>query len=458
MIAGVHPKQLDSLARWRLPGLQGLVNARRDLARQGEATAGPPPRDGRRVANAARSPGHEGRDPNANKPEVIARCKEHLMAIHRALIAYQEDHHALPAYLSDLHPRYLRDEGVFLCEADRLRGKSHWGTLPAKADLRTSYVYEFSAAPVGPMHIELGPEEQRRNSTATWHGWKSAQIPYFGDMVPVVRCRNHHPMLSLTRTGRIFESEADWENSPLMIPEVLQGMERDLSAGVERFRSVWSLQRVAVWLTQFREAPGPEEIAPEELKRRCARVAERLQANADAFPPEERIPARLLAARLYLTAGREARAEALLAKLAENEPGRPMSPRAAMAGPRPFFTRQGGSPGGGMGMGQSGGPDPESVRYRVSIDDQTLRGALRAAYPMWKGGVMKRQDRSRAAYFTDRMMGFTLDPALEDARVEGFEVRDATAEEVLQGLARAAGARVVRKDGIIHFVPLIGKR
>jgi hypothetical protein len=141
------------------------------------------------------------------KPEELAAqekeaCTRNLKIIYQAIQAYELDHKDLPNWLSDLVPKYLPDANVLVCPVCRRTGKTE---DPALADpkLSSSYLFEFC-----PVYVDTGdangPMHTRRE-------WKRRQMGLVGSMVPVVRCRQHDPVLNLAFDGHIYESPGSWE-------------------------------------------------------------------------------------------------------------------------------------------------------------------------------------------------------------------------------------------------------
>ena len=129
-------------------------------------------------------------------------CTRNLKVIYDAIQAYQYDHKDLPNWLSDLVPDYISDGNVLICPVCRRTGRTE---LPPLADpkLACSYVFEFSPVPVG----KAMPGEPRH----TRREWKRRQMGLVGSVVPMVRCRNHNPVLNLGFNGSIYESPMQWE-------------------------------------------------------------------------------------------------------------------------------------------------------------------------------------------------------------------------------------------------------
>lgn len=129
-------------------------------------------------------------------------CKKNLSTIYNAIKSYRADHKDIPPYLSDLVPKYLKDPNVLVCPAVRKTGNvNNFGIEDPK--LSISYTYEFSDSPI--------PENIYKGSRRTMKEWKRRQMAVVGSKVPMVRCHQHGQELNLSFDGRIYESQAAWE-------------------------------------------------------------------------------------------------------------------------------------------------------------------------------------------------------------------------------------------------------
>jgi hypothetical protein len=131
-------------------------------------------------------------------------CTKNLKTIYQAIQAYQTDHKDLPNWLSDLVPQYLPDANVLVCPVCRRTGQTEGPPL-ADPKLSSSYLFEFNPLPLGNT-APKAPNQTRRE-------WKRRQMGLVGSMVPIVRCRHHHPVLNLAFDGTIYESPPMWEHA-----------------------------------------------------------------------------------------------------------------------------------------------------------------------------------------------------------------------------------------------------
>ena len=126
----------------------------------------------------------------------IELCTQNLIAIGKAIEAYEAAHNDLPGWLSDLYPKYLVDSNVLTCPADKYNGKAGrpWNRDPK---MSVSYDYQFY------------PE---------YRGKKSEQRMVYGDAMPLVRCRHHTNedlhVLNLSFSYMVYRSSVNWEFTP----------------------------------------------------------------------------------------------------------------------------------------------------------------------------------------------------------------------------------------------------
>lgn len=129
-------------------------------------------------------------------------CTRNLQRIYEAIQAYEVDHKDIPNWLSDLVPEYLPDATVLVCPVCRRTGKVEQLSL-VDPRLGSCYLFEFCPVPLG---------NQAPNATNhTRREWKRRQMGLLGSVVPIVRCRQHNPVLNLSFDGHVYESPGMWE-------------------------------------------------------------------------------------------------------------------------------------------------------------------------------------------------------------------------------------------------------
>ena len=155
-------------------------------------------------------------EPTEQHEQNIQTCTQNLLAIGKAIEAYQKEHGDFPMWLSDLHPKYLVDGNVFICPSDEKGGKPIY-TGNTDPEMPVSYSYE------------LNPE---------YREWKTGQREVYGDAMPLVRCRHHanddFAVLNLSFSGRVYRSANVWENRPLEIYENAEAAIAALADGIQR--------------------------------------------------------------------------------------------------------------------------------------------------------------------------------------------------------------------------------
>jgi ankyrin repeat protein/beta-lactamase regulating signal transducer with metallopeptidase domain len=136
---------------------------------------------------------------NLEIPEPMQSCAANLRKIYEALKKYEKDKGTLPNWLSDLVPDYVSEE-TLLCPHNPV----HTGRLRHDPRLPCSYGYEFrmDRARVNFRGSPLGG--------VTMRDWKTAEMRLFGDVLPLVRCYGHGPILNLTVSGKIYLSGLYW--------------------------------------------------------------------------------------------------------------------------------------------------------------------------------------------------------------------------------------------------------
>ena len=155
-------------------------------------------------------------EPTEQHEQNVETCTQNLLAIGKAIEAYQKEHGDFPMWLSDLHPKYLEDANVFICPADTNGGKPIY-TRNTDPEMPVSYSYE------------LNPE---------YREWKTGQHKVYGDAMPLIRCRHHanddFGVLNLSFSSRVYPSANVWENRPLEIYENAEAAIAALADGIQR--------------------------------------------------------------------------------------------------------------------------------------------------------------------------------------------------------------------------------
>lgn len=137
-------------------------------------------------------------------PADREQCEKNLNTIYKAIQAYRSDKKDIPAWLSDLVPKYIKDPNTLICPVMKKTGSVN--TLGVEDPrISTAYLYEFADTPI-PSGIHGG-------SQRTMKEWKRRQMGIIGSSkIPMVRCHNHQPnVLNLSFDGRVFEGPGGWE-------------------------------------------------------------------------------------------------------------------------------------------------------------------------------------------------------------------------------------------------------
>jgi hypothetical protein len=131
-------------------------------------------------------------------------CEKNLNSIFKAIQSYRAEKKDLPAWLSDLVPKYIKDPNTLICPVLKKTGAVN--TLGVEdPKMSTAYLYEFADTPI-PSGIYGG-------SQRTMKEWKRRQMGIVGSKIPMVRCHNHQPnVLNLSFDGRVFEGPGGWES------------------------------------------------------------------------------------------------------------------------------------------------------------------------------------------------------------------------------------------------------
>ena len=159
--------------------------------------------------------------------DLINVCTQHLVAIGKALQAYEKEHGDFPKWLSELHPKYLADADALICPADEESGIP---ILPYNTDPNLPMSYNY----------DCDPEYYQK--------WLKKERNVYGDANPIVRCPHHvnpeadstlisNLYLNLSFSNTIYLSEADWRKHPIKMYGSLEiaiaGYERALQLAPE---------------------------------------------------------------------------------------------------------------------------------------------------------------------------------------------------------------------------------
>jgi thiol-disulfide isomerase/thioredoxin len=142
-------------------------------------------------------------DPLLAKEKEIS--KQRMLQIYDAIQAYRKDHKDLPAFLSDLHPKYIADTNLFLCPTALRLGQEIPFPELRDPNLLVQFGYEFSARPIQGMFGYSGP--------MTMGEWKRMQMEVAGGVVPILRCFAYDQVLNVSFDGQFYESPLTWEQN-----------------------------------------------------------------------------------------------------------------------------------------------------------------------------------------------------------------------------------------------------
>ncbi len=152
----------------------------------------------------------------------LKTCARNLIAIGKALQAYEKEHGDFPKWLSELHPKYLTNPKTLICPADEDRGVP---ILPYDTDPNLPVSYNYDCAP------------------EYYQQWLKNERNVYDDANPIVRCPHHaNPdsdstlvsdlYLNLSFSNTIYLSEGDWRKHPIRmyggIEAAITGCERAL--------------------------------------------------------------------------------------------------------------------------------------------------------------------------------------------------------------------------------------
>lgn len=121
---------------------------------------------------------------NLNIPQQMRPCTEKLKVIYAAIEKYKADNGRLPGSLDSLVPEYLADEAMTCSDV--------------------AYNYQFTSLRVSSKWEIVGG--------MSFHDWKTQQVKYFGDVVPMIRCSGHgSKILNISAGGQVYKSPSSWE-------------------------------------------------------------------------------------------------------------------------------------------------------------------------------------------------------------------------------------------------------
>ena len=123
-------------------------------------------------------------------------CTQNLLAVGKAIQAYQKEHGDFPGWLSELYPKYLSNASILLCPADTKDGKPVF-LINADPKMPVSYGYQFHS----------GYRERTQENLAV-----------YGNVIPLARCRHHENQsftcLNLSFSFKVYQSSSVWERTP----------------------------------------------------------------------------------------------------------------------------------------------------------------------------------------------------------------------------------------------------
>ena len=155
-------------------------------------------------------------EPAEQHKKNIEMCTQNLLALGKAIEAYQQEHGDFPVWLSDLHPTHLADANVLICPSDKEGGKPIF-TQSTDPEMPVSYSYE------------LNPR---------YRAWKTEQRKLYGNAMPIVRCRHHanddFEVLNLSFSSKVYRSSNLWEYKPEEMYESVEETIATLAAGIQQ--------------------------------------------------------------------------------------------------------------------------------------------------------------------------------------------------------------------------------
>ena len=146
----------------------------------------------------------------------IEICTQNLLAIGKAIHAYEKENGDFPVWLSDLHTKHLADGNALICPSDKEDGKPIFAQS-TDPEMPVSYSYELN-----PRYRE----------------WKTEQRKVYGDAMPLVRCRHHanddFEVLNLSFSSKVYRSSNLWEYKPEEIYGSVEETIATLAAGIQQ--------------------------------------------------------------------------------------------------------------------------------------------------------------------------------------------------------------------------------
>jgi hypothetical protein len=140
---------------------------------------------------------------SAESPQALDQCRSNLTRIYSAIQNYRTNNHQLPNSLRDLVPKCLPNLTFLQCPASGPElGQA--SSVSIRAVLSgAEYLYEFEEIPL--------TNGLTRGLDITLRSWRQLQMGRIGSAMPMVRCTNHAPVLTLLFNGQITDSGPEWE-------------------------------------------------------------------------------------------------------------------------------------------------------------------------------------------------------------------------------------------------------
>ncbi len=216
-----HGADVNARNKWDRTPLHIAIDQRRteiaELLRQHGATLEPSPGTARVKAPTSLFKSATSKSAIPERcmeiPEQMQACAANLRKIHAAIKKYEQDTGQLPAWLSDLVPDYVSKE-MLMCP-NNPETQVPW---PVDPKLPCGYAYEFSPFRA---YARFGGAP---TDGMTQRDRKMAQVAFFGDVVPLCRCRLHgQTWLNVSVGGESYVSGPQWEST--IMPDYKVGSE-----------------------------------------------------------------------------------------------------------------------------------------------------------------------------------------------------------------------------------------